>query len=110
MPIAKMGDLHNKVLFSIIKLYFLRLFPMTVQIRQSGGSKIVSLPANLLKRLGWDAGQELEISLMDNRLVINAVEDNGDLESLLQGCSPKVLEPTAEEKEWLDTPSMGKEV
>ena len=83
---------------------------MSVQIRQSGGSRIVSLPTHLLRRLGWDTGQELEVELVEDKLVIHAANDHLSLESLLEGCSPKVLAPTPEEKEWLDMPSVGKEL
>ena len=82
---------------------------MSVQIRQSGGSKIVSLPTSLLRKLGWDTGQELEMELVANKLVIHAANEELSLEALLEGCTPEALAPTAEDREWLDMPSVGKE-
>lgn len=79
-------------------------------LRQSGGSVIVSLPKAFLDKLGLKANAPVDIDLVEDKIVI-ARRSPGriGLEARLALCDPS-LPPTAEEREWLDTPSVGDEI
>ena len=45
----------------------------TVTVRQSGGAEIVSIPKAIGKALGLHVGSELNLSIVDNRIVLDPV-------------------------------------
>ena len=80
-----------------------------VQIRQSGGASIISLPKALLQSLGLGVGSQLDIAVEDNRIVLK--ESNSlTLEDLLATSPPECFRPTEEDADWLNAPPVGKEI
>ena len=55
----------------------------TVTVRQSGGAEIVSIPKAIGKALGLHVGSELDLSIVDNRIVLDPVVEKTSLEELL---------------------------
>ena len=82
----------------------------SVVIRQSGGANIVSIPKAIVSTLNLHIGSKLDLSIRDNTIVLTPVYDTLTLEELLAGCSNENFVITNEDREWLDTKPVGKEI
>ena len=80
----------------------------TVVVRQSGGAEIVSIPKAIGKALGLHVGKELDLSIVDNKLVLDPVVENTGLEELLAGSQRDCFRILDEDREWLDAEPVGK--
>lgn len=83
---------------------------MTVVVHQSGGDQIVSIPKAIGKILGLYAGKELKISIIDNKLVLDPMVENVDLEELLADSPRDSFRVLNEDREWLDATPAGREI
>ena len=81
----------------------------TVTVRQSGGSEIVSIPKAIGKALGLHVGSELNLSIVDNRIVLDPVVEKTSLKELLAGSPRENFRITEEDREWIDAKPVGKE-
>lgn len=81
----------------------------TVTVRQSGGAEIVSIPKAIGKALGLHVGSELNLSIVDNRIVLDPVVKKTSLEELLADSPRENFSITEEDREWIDTKPVGKE-
>ena len=81
----------------------------TVTVRQSGGAEIVSIPKAIGKALGLHVGSELNLSIVDNRIVLDPVVKKTSLEELLAGSPRENFRITEEDREWIDSNPVGKE-
>ena len=81
----------------------------TVTVRQSGGAEIVSIPKAIGKALGLHVGSELDLSIVDNRIVLNPVVKKTSLEELLADSPRENFSITEEDREWIDAKPVGKE-
>ena len=81
-----------------------------ITIRQSGGANIVSIPKAIVKTLGLHVGSKLNMSIDDNKIVLTPVEEALNLEALLVGSPKACFKLTEEDREWVDTKPMGKEI
>ena len=81
----------------------------TVTVRQSGGAEIVSIPKAIGKALGLHVGSELDLSIVDNRIVLDPVVKKTSLEELLADSPRENFSITEEDREWIDTKPVGKE-
>ena len=81
----------------------------TVTVRQSGGAEIVSIPKAIGKALGLHVGSELNLSIVDNRIVLDPVVEKTSLEKLLAGSPRENFRITEEDREWIDAKPVGKE-
>ena len=81
-----------------------------IAIRQSGGANIISLPKAIVKTLGLHVGSKLDLSIVDNHIVLTPVEDELTLDSLLANSPKEGFEVTKEDREWLDSQPIGREV
>ena len=82
----------------------------TVTIRQSGGADIISIPKSIGKTLGLHAGSKLKLSIVDNRIVLEPEISEVTLEELLAESPKECFQITAEDSEWIDAKSVGKEI
>ncbi len=78
-------------------------------IRQSGGAEIVTIPKAAGKALGLHVGSELNLSIIDNRIVLDPVVAKTSLEELLAGSPRENFRITEECREWIDMKPVGKE-
>lgn len=83
---------------------------MIVTIRQSGGAEIVSIPKAIGKALGLQAGSELSLSIIDNRIVLDPVTKKASLEELLADSPRENFRIMEEDREWIDAKPSGKEI
>jgi AbrB family looped-hinge helix DNA binding protein len=82
----------------------------SVSIRQSGGANIVSIPKAIVNTLGLQVGSQLDLSIKNGQIILTPVEEEMTLESLLDGSPKECFKVTDEDKEWLEMPTVGKEV
>lgn len=81
-----------------------------ISVRQSGGANIVSIPKIIIKTLGLHVGSKLDLSIDGNKIVLTPIEEELSLETLLAGSPKQCFNITDEDKEWLETPLVGKEI
>ncbi len=82
----------------------------TTNLRKVGGSIMLAVPPALLDVLHLSAGSTVGIDVDNGRLVIEPKKrPHYTLEELLAQCDPSV-KLTAEDREWLDAPSVGHEL
>ena len=79
-------------------------------LRKVGGSVMLAVPPALLDTLSLSAGSKVNLEIEGGRLMVkpNASPEYG-LEELLAQCDFS-LEMSAEEREWLDAPAVGREL
>ncbi|HCH33224.1 MAG TPA: AbrB/MazE/SpoVT family DNA-binding domain-containing protein [Oceanospirillaceae bacterium] len=82
----------------------------SIAIRQSGGANIVSIPKAIVKTLGLHVGSKLDLSIVDNRIVLTPVDNELTLDMLLAGSPKACFAITDEDREWLDMSPLGEEV
>lgn len=81
-----------------------------IAIRQSGGASIISIPKAILSTLGLQVGSSLELSIEDNRIVLTPASEEQTLDDLLAGSPRANLQITEEDKEWIGSTPVGKEI
>ena len=81
-----------------------------VAVRQSGGANIISIPKAIVKSLGLEVGSKLDLSIIDDRIVLTPIRDELTLNQVLEASPTEYLAMTDEDKEWLDSPSQGREL
>lgn len=82
---------------------------LTGKLKKVGGSTMVAIPPAVLDQLGLKADAKVELAVEGDRLVIaKAKRRKYTLDELIAQCDPSV--PVgADEREWLDAPSVGRE-
>lgn len=83
----------------------------TLTIRKSGNAQIISLPKLLLEQMGVGIGDRLNAILQDGKIILEPSVDDElpSLEELFAGVTPEMFQ-TEEDIEWLEMPSVGKEI
>jgi antitoxin component of MazEF toxin-antitoxin module len=83
-----------------------RIIMHTATLRATGGSISVSLPRQLLRSLGLEAGAQVAVTMEAGRLVLSPARPRYTLADLTKGMKPGDM-PTAEG--WDDMPPAGRE-
>ena len=82
----------------------------TTNLRKVGGSVMLAVPPAFLDQLHLAAGATVGLAVDHGRLVIDPKpRPRYSLDELLAQCD-SLAEPSAEEKEWLATPAIGREL
>ena len=81
-----------------------------VAVRQSGGANIISIPKAIVKSLGLEVGSKLDLSIIDDRIVLTPIRDELTLNQVLEASPKEYLAIRGEDKEWLGSPSQGREL
>lgn len=81
-----------------------------IAIRQSGGANIISIPKAILKMLGLHTGSELDLSIVDSKIILTPINATLTLEELLKNTPKECIQFTEEDTEWLNAKSIGKEI
>ncbi|MBS0599044.1 antitoxin [Hydrogenophaga sp.] len=82
----------------------------TTNLRKVGGSVMLAVPPAFLDQLHLAAGTTVGLAIDHGRLVIEPKpRPHYTLDELLAQCDPSG-DPSVEEKEWLDTPAIGREL
>ncbi len=82
----------------------------TTTLRAVGGSVMFAIPKPMLEGLGLHANQQVDVTISEGRMIVEPkVRPRYSLNELLAQC--EFNQPmTAEEREWLDAPPVGREV
>tara|TARA_R110002072_G_scaffold171574_1_gene325250 strand:+ start:216 stop:467 length:252 start_codon:yes stop_codon:yes gene_type:complete len=83
---------------------------MHTNIRKWGNSAGTIIPANILQEAGLEIGDTLDARVVEGKVILSPVEGELTLEELLAGSPKENLAVTDEDLEWLDVPSLGREV
>jgi antitoxin ChpS len=79
-------------------------------LRKVGGSVMLAVPPALLDVLHLAAGRKVGLAVDNGRLVVEPTAcPRYTLDELLAQCDPSA-ELSAQEREWLDAPAVGREV
>ena len=82
----------------------------TTSLRKVGGSVMLAVPPALLNVLHLGIGAEVGLAVDNGRLVVEpSARPRYALDDLLAQCDLSA-EPTAQELEWLNAPTVGDEV
>lgn len=82
----------------------------TTNLRKVGGSVMLAVPPALLDVLQLQAGAKVGLTIDNGRLVVEPeARPRYTLDELLAQCDPSV-EPSADDREWLDTTAVGGEL
>jgi len=82
----------------------------TISVRQSGGANIVSIPKAIVKTLGLRVGSKLDLSIVDNQILLTPIKNEFTLAKLLAESPKECFSMTDEDYEWLNTSPVGKEI
>ncbi len=84
---------------------------MRTEIKKWGNSAALRLPATALAKAGLEVNSPVEIEAAEGKLVVSAVNiPQYSLEELLENCSPRKMKLTEEDKQWLESESIGHEI
>ena len=83
---------------------------MQTNIRKWGNSAGTIIPATILQEAGLEIGDALDAQVIEGKVILSPMEGELTLEELLAGSPKESLAITDEDREWLDTPSVGSEI
>jgi len=84
---------------------------MRTEIKKWGNSAALRLPAATLAKAGLEVNSPVEIEAAEGKLVVSAVDvPQYKLEELLAQCPPRKMVLTDEDKRWLESEPVGKEL
>ena len=81
-----------------------------VTVRQSGGAEIISIPKAIGNILGLHVGSKLELTIVDNKMLLAPIDEELSLEELLAKSPKECFMVTDEDREWIDGLPAGKEI
>ena len=83
----------------------------TVTLRNLGGSVVMAVPKKILSLVDLHAGSEVEISVEKGRVVVEPKKKpRYTLAELLAKCRRSDILNRKRDRDWLDSPPVGKEV
>jgi antitoxin ChpS len=82
----------------------------TLTIRKSGGAHVISIPKAILEQVGLQTGSLVDMTIENDHIVLMPKTNPLTLESLLAGSPKEKLALLEEDREWLSTPAIGKEI
>ena len=81
----------------------------TTTLRKVGGSVMMTVPPAMLEQLNLAAGATVGLDVEAGRLIVQPSKPKYTLEELLGQCNgPQEL--TDEDREWLNSPPVGREI
>lgn len=82
---------------------------MQTSIRKWGNSAGAIIPAAILKKAGLEMNDQLEIEVVDGRIVLWPAAPSYTLADLLKASPEGALMMDAEDRQWLNAAPVGKE-
>jgi len=82
----------------------------TTSLRKVGGSAMIVVPPVFLDILNLNIGEKLGLTVEDGQIIVKPkIKTKYKLEDLLAQCDPNA-ELTEEDRVWIDSPPVGKEL
>lgn len=78
----------------------------TLTIRRSGNAAGINIPKKILKLLNLHIGDELDLDIQDDQIILKPHQDDLTLEQLLAESDKDSFEVTPEDKQWLSPKGM----
>ncbi len=78
-------------------------------LRRVGGSLMVAIPPAILDHFHLDAGSSMAIEVEEDHVVLRPQRKRYTVEELLSQCD-FTIPLNAEDREWIDTPAVGREL
>ena len=83
----------------------------TVTLRNLGGSVVMTVPKQILGLMHLGAGNQVEVSVENGKLVVEPRQKpRYTLAELLAQCTDENMALSTDDRAWLDSPPVGKEV
>ena len=83
---------------------------VTATLRNLGGSIVLTVPKKILSLVNLTAGSDVELTVEDGKLVVEAKKKpRYTLAELLANCRKSDFAPTKKDCEWLNSRPIGKE-
>ncbi|MEB8287703.1 AbrB/MazE/SpoVT family DNA-binding domain-containing protein [Aeromonas veronii] len=82
---------------------------MQTSIRKWGNSAGAIIPASILKKAGVMMNDQLEIEVVEGRIVLRPAAPSYTLADLLKASPESAFVMDAEDRQWLDATPVGKE-
>lgn len=79
-------------------------------VQKWGNSMALRIPSATIKAWGVREGDSIELTVQDDTLLAKPKRKRYTLDELLAKCDKKNMAPTEEDRLWLDSPPMGKEI
>ena len=80
-------------------------------LRSMGKSIVVTIPREILHRIDWGVGTQVNINVQDGKLVIEPrTKHRYTLTELLATCTEENMALTEEDQAWLEAKPLGKEL
>lgn len=81
-------------------------------VEDVGGTMVIALPADIVEQLQLTAGSSVNLAIEGESLVVRRGRRRGKytLQELLDKSDPRAFERTPEDEEWLNSPSVGREL
>ena len=80
-------------------------------LRKLGGSVVMTVPRKVLALVDLDVGAEVKLSVENGKLVVSPQgKSKYRLADLLKGHPKRRARLTAEDRKWLESPPVGKEL
>ena len=83
---------------------------LTSHLRRVGGSTMLAVPPELLKILRLEAGDTVQVAIEDGRLIVAPQKRPRYTMAELLAASDYSGEQPAEEREWVDSPAIGRDL
>jgi antitoxin component of MazEF toxin-antitoxin module len=80
-------------------------------VEEASEHDVIALTAESLRELGVRPGDEVEVMPSNERtLLLRRFRPKYTIDEILDRCDPRAFERTPEDEEWLNMPSVGREL
>jgi antitoxin component of MazEF toxin-antitoxin module len=80
-------------------------------IKKWGNSLATRIPKSVVESVGLHINQEVEIEAINGKIIITPSKTvEYSLDDLLSQCKPEAMTLSQEDKAWIDSPPVGKEL
>jgi len=80
-----------------------------VKLRQQGRSVILTIPNDIVKRMGWSQGNVIEMDETDDAISLRSVTSKRSLADFLKNDTPQLYTLNEDDREWDSMKSRGDE-
>jgi antitoxin component of MazEF toxin-antitoxin module len=84
---------------------------MQMTIKKWGNSLATRIPKSVVESVGLHINQEVEIEAVNGKIIITPSKRvEYSLDDLLSQCEPEAMTLSQEDKSWINSPPVGKEI
>jgi antitoxin component of MazEF toxin-antitoxin module len=84
---------------------------MQMTIKKWGNSLATRIPKSVVESVGLHVNQEVDIEAVNGKIIITPSKTvEYSLDDLLSQCKPEAMTLSQEDKSWINSPPVGKEI